>query len=220
MKHRFLYILVLMLAVATGGRAQSIDLTSNDSRTVWTLDEMLDDDVELVVEYYTDEELAVELTKTAKGEWTLDDPHQLFSGAVVTGGEGIARVGRVGDATVFGALASELQTETRTSPLKLRLSRLARQISRIGYFSAGVIALSYLFRAIVVGGGFSLAGIGALLSDPSFLLSTLIRALTLSITVIVVAVPEGLPMMITVVLSSNMRRMMRDHVLVKKLVGR
>ena len=153
------------------------------------------------------------------GEWTLDDPHQLFSGAVVTGGEGVARVGRVGDATVFGALASELQTETRESPLKLRLSRLARQISRIGYVSAGIIALSYLFRAIVVGGGFSLSGMGALLSDPTFLLSTLIRALTLSITVIVVAVPEGLPMMITVVLSSNMRRMMRDHVLVKKLVG-
>ncbi len=153
------------------------------------------------------------------GEWSLDDPHQLFSGAFVTGGEGVARVGRVGDATVFGTLASELQTETRESPLKLRLSRLAKQISRIGYLSAGVIALSYLFRAIVVGGGFSLFGMGALLSDPNFLFSTLIRALTLSITVIVVAVPEGLPMMITVVLSSNMRRMMRDHVLVKKPVG-
>ena len=153
------------------------------------------------------------------GDWSLDDPHQLFSGAFVTGGEGVARVGRVGDATVFGKLASELQTETRESPLKLRLSKLARQISRIGYLSAAVIALSYLFRAIVVGGGFSLSGMGALLSDPAFLLSTLIRALTLSITVIVVAVPEGLPMMITVVLSSNMRRMMRDHVLVKKPVG-
>ena len=153
------------------------------------------------------------------GEWTLDDPHQLFSGAVVTGGEGVARVGRVGDATVYGSLAAELQTETRISPLKLRLSRLARQISRIGYLSAALIALCYLFRAIVVGGGFSASGIGALLSDSRFVLSTLMRALTLSITVIVVAVPEGLPMMITVVLSSNMRRMMRDHVLVKKLVG-
>ena len=153
------------------------------------------------------------------GEWTLDDPHQLFSGALVTGGEGIARVGRVGDATVYGALAAELQTETRVSPLKFRLSRLAGQISRIGYLSAALIALCYLFRAIVVGGGFSLAGMGELLSNPSFLVSTLVRALTLSITVIVVAVPEGLPMMITVVLSSNMRRMMRDHVLVKKLVG-
>ena len=153
------------------------------------------------------------------GEWSLDDPHQLFSGATVTGGEGVARVGRVGDATLYGSLASELQLETRISPLKLRLSRLARQISRIGYFSAGLIAFCYLFRAIVVGGNFSAAGMGALLSDPTFLTRTLIRALTLSITVIVVAVPEGLPMMITVVLSSNMRRMMRDHVLVKKLVG-
>ena len=153
------------------------------------------------------------------GEWTLDDPHQLFSGAIVTGGDGVARVGRVGDATLYGSLASELQLETRISPLKLRLSRLARQISRIGYLSAGLIAFCYLFRAVVVGGNFTAAGIGALLSDPTFLTRTLIRALTLSITVIVVAVPEGLPMMITVVLSSNMRRMMRDHVLVKKLVG-
>ena len=45
------------------------------------------------------------------------------------------------------------------------------------------------------------------------------HALTLSISIVVVAVPEGLPMMITVVLSSNMLRMMRDHVLVRKLVG-
>ena len=47
----------------------------------------------------------------------------------------------------------------------------------------------------------------------------LLHALTLAITVVVVAVPEGLPMMITVVLSSNMSRMLKDHVLVRKLVG-
>lgn len=47
----------------------------------------------------------------------------------------------------------------------------------------------------------------------------MLHALTLGITVVVVAVPEGLPMMITVVLSSNMRRMLKDHVLVRKLVG-
>ena len=49
--------------------------------------------------------------------------------------------------------------------------------------------------------------------------SHVLHALTLAITVVVVAVPEGLPMMITVVLSSNMRRMLKDHVLVRKLVG-
>ena len=47
----------------------------------------------------------------------------------------------------------------------------------------------------------------------------LIYALTLSVTIIVVAVPEGLPVMITLVLSSNMKRMLKDNVLVRKLVG-
>ena len=51
------------------------------------------------------------------------------------------------------------------------------------------------------------------------LLEHVMHAVTLAITVVVVAVPEGLPMMITVVLSSNMRRMLKDHVLVRKLVG-
>ena len=47
----------------------------------------------------------------------------------------------------------------------------------------------------------------------------ILYALTLCVTIIVVAVPEGLPMMITLVLSSNMRRMLKDKVLVRKLVG-
>ena len=52
-----------------------------------------------------------------------------------------------------------------------------------------------------------------------FLLKHLIYALTLSVTIIVVAVPEGLPMMITLVLSTNMKKMLKDNVLVRKLVG-
>lgn len=47
----------------------------------------------------------------------------------------------------------------------------------------------------------------------------ILYALTLSVTIIVVAVPEGLPMMITLVLSSNMKRMLKSNVLVRKLIG-
>lgn len=47
----------------------------------------------------------------------------------------------------------------------------------------------------------------------------ILYALTLSVTIIVVAVPEGLPMMITLVLSSNMKKMLKSNVLVRKLVG-
>ena len=49
--------------------------------------------------------------------------------------------------------------------------------------------------------------------------SYILYALTLCVTIIVVAVPEGLPMMITLVLSSNMKRMLKSNVLVRKLVG-
>ena len=49
--------------------------------------------------------------------------------------------------------------------------------------------------------------------------SYLLEALSLCVTIIVVAVPEGLPMMITLVLSSNMNKMLKDNVLVRKLVG-
>ena len=47
----------------------------------------------------------------------------------------------------------------------------------------------------------------------------ILYALTLSVTIIVVAVPEGLPMMITLVLSSNMKRMLKNNVLVRKMIG-
>ena len=56
-------------------------------------------------------------------------------------------------------------------------------------------------------------------ASPAAVFGHVLHALTPAITVVVVAVPEGLPMMITVVLSSNMRRMLKDHVLVRKLVG-
>ena len=150
---------------------------------------------------------------------TLSSEGRIFRGSIVVDGDGIMRVERVGAATYYGKLATDVQAETRESPLKLRLSRLAKQISVIGYVIAAFVALTYLFNVFVVDNGFVPWRITASLSDTRLLLRHLLRALTLMITVVVVAVPEGLPMMITVVLSANMKRMLRDNVLVKKLVG-
>ena len=152
-------------------------------------------------------------------KYSLDDPHLVFSGSRVTAGSAVVRVLRVGESTYYGALARELALDTRESPLRLRLSHLARQISRIGYIAAALVAVFYLLRVLVIDVGFDGAEIMRNLQDAKFLFSSLLKALTLAITVVVVAVPEGLPMMITVVLSSNMKRMLRDRVLVKKLVG-
>lgn len=153
------------------------------------------------------------------GEWELSDPGRVYRGSIIVSGEALMRVGRVGTSTYYGMVAKDVQTETRISPLKLRLAKFASQISKIGYVMAGIVALTYLFNTIVADNGFVWPRIVASLSDLSFMFSTLVHALTLMITVVVVAAPEGLPMMITVVLSANMKKMMRDGVLVKKLVG-
>ncbi|MCL2487700.1 MAG: cation-transporting P-type ATPase, partial [Oscillospiraceae bacterium] len=143
----------------------------------------------------------------------------VFRGAVVTGGEGLFEVLRVGAATFYGGVARELQEDTRESPLKVRLSGLAATLSRLGYLAAALVALASLFYAFIFSNSFSPAAIRAAFADTGYLLAQIMQAMTLAITVVVVAVPEGLPMMITVVLSANMRRMLRDHVLVRKLVG-
>ena len=151
--------------------------------------------------------------------WDLSYPHQVFRGSVVCSGSGVARVARVGGDTFYGTLARELQTETRVSPLKLRLSQLAKQISRLGYVMAALVAVAYLFNAFFLSFDFDTQALMGALQDKTYLFETLMHTVTLVITVIVVAVPEGLPMMITVVLSSNMRRMLKSNVLVRKMVG-
>ena len=137
----------------------------------------------------------------------------------MTEGQGIIKCERVGEKTFYGMVATDVQNETRESPLKLRLGKLAGQISKLGYIIALVVGLSFLFNSFVVDNGFSRVAIIESLKDPGYIFPTLLRALTLMITVVVVAAPEGLPMMITVVLSANMKKMLKDQILVKKLVG-
>lgn len=124
----------------------------------------------------------------------------ILRGSVIVFGEGIMQVEKVGLETFYGKMASELKVEQPTSPLKLRLNGLARLVSRIGYICSFIIFTSYLF-----------------LNGITF--ANAIYALTVAVTIIIVCVPEGLPMMVTLVLSSNMKRMLKDNVLVRKLVG-
>ena len=142
-----------------------------------------------------------------------------LKGSLVLSGGCQAIITQVGENTYYGKVARELRGDTRPSPLKMRLGQLAKSISRIGYVAAGLIGIAYLFNCFVIDAGFNLENTLLLLKDKGFLFSKLLNALTLAVSIVVVAVPEGLPMMITVVLSSNMKRMMRDSVLVRRLVG-
>jgi len=147
------------------------------------------------------------------------DRTRLFRGCVICSGEAVMRVSAVGGATFYGDLAQEIQEAPRISPLKVRLSELAGSISKLGYIGASLVLLANLFHTIVVASGFDVEAIMRIVTTPQILAGHLIAALTLAISVVVVAIPEGLPLMITVVLSSNMKRMLRDNVLVRKLVG-
>ena len=144
---------------------------------------------------------------------------KLYRGTVIYAEEAYMEVTEVGDQTFYGKMSQELQEEGQDSPLKIRLRELAKFISKIGYVGAILVAISYLFTEIVVANSFNWEKIVNTLTNFPIIINMLIYALTLSVTIIVVAVPEGLPMMITLVLSSNMKKILKDNVLVRKMVG-
>lgn len=144
---------------------------------------------------------------------------KLLKGSIIGKGQGKMLVTAVGESTYYGRVAKELSIDTRPSPLKHRLSQLAKNISKLGYIFAALVALAYLFNVFVIDSKMIWSEVLFKITNIKFLLSELLNALTLGISIVVVAVPEGLPMMITVVLSSNMKKMIKDNVLVRKMVG-
>ena len=152
-------------------------------------------------------------------ELRTGDPAVVFRGSHILSGDAVMLVLAVGDATLYGSIAGELAAEENVSPLKNHLSQLAKTISHIGYVSAGIVAAVHLADAFWFDAGCNPAVALLRLTDARFVLTEAVNALTLAISILVVAVPEGLPMMITVVLSSNMKRMMKANVLVRRLVG-
>lgn len=143
------------------------------------------------------------------------DTYSLFRGAVIFDGEGVLDVRKVGLQSMMGKMAEEMQDEEPDSPLKVKLGVLADQISKFGYIGAIVIIILYISYFIVSAGGFAAylaAGWAEILQD-------IVRAVSLAIVIIVCAVPEGLPLMISLVLMQNTRRMLDHNVLVRKAVG-
>lgn len=144
---------------------------------------------------------------------------KVYKGTIVTSGSAFMLVTSVGDDTYYGSLASYIQEYSPTSPLKLRLRSLASFISKVGYFGAFLVSISYLINVILVKNNFDIIKIENMITNMNVIVPHILYALTLAVTIIVLAVPEGLPMMITLVLSSNMKRMLKSNVLVRKLVG-
>lgn len=139
---------------------------------------------------------------------------RVYRGSVVVEGAGVLQVARVGAASVYGQLTQELKEDERESPLKLKLQGLAEQISRFGYTGGVLIAVAVMLHKLLLAGGPA-----AYFANMTAVLQDMVQAVILAIIIIVMAVPEGLPLMIAIVSSLNMRKMLRDNVLVRKLVG-
>ena len=146
-----------------------------------------------------------------------EEKYEMSRAALVVDGEAVMKVLEVGDKTKYGVTLKELTSaETRPSPLQEKLATLGRQISRFGYVGALFIAFSFMFNHIFLEGG----GWEIYFSKPTpEIIYHIVTAIILAIIIIVVAVPEGLPMMIAVVLSMNMRKLLKAKVLVRKLLG-
>ena len=146
---------------------------------------------------------------------TFVDKHSLFRNSVVINGEGYMEVKAVGEKTMAGKMAEDMKEKEPDSPLQVKLSKLAHQISNFGYVGSIVIALAYLAHYIVLAGGIS----AYLNNDLGTILVGIVNAIAIAITIIVCAVPEGLPLMISLVLMQNTSKMLDHNVLVRKAEG-
>ena len=146
---------------------------------------------------------------------TFVDRHSLFRGAVVFDGEGVLDVRKVGLKTMMGKMAEEMQEDEPDSPLKVKLAKLAKQISTFGYIGAIVIAVLYFAYFIISAGGVS----AYFASGAEQIIKDLVEAVSLAVVIIVCAVPEGLPLMISLVLMQNTSKMLDHNVLVRKAEG-
>ena len=161
---------------------------------------------------------ATDISTEMKDEITGDtfvDKYSLFRGAVVFDGTGILDVRKVGLKTMMGKMAEEMQEDEVDSPLKVKLGKLAHQISTFGYIGAVVIAIFYMVYFVLSAGGIE----QYLAMGWTEILKNVIDAVSLAIVIIVCAVPEGLPLMISLVLMQNTSKMLDHNVLVRKAEG-
>lgn len=146
---------------------------------------------------------------------TFVDAHSLFRGAVVFNGEGIMEITKVGMKTMMGAMAEDMADDEVESPLKVKLAKLASQISMFGYIGSVVIALALLAHKVVIAGGFA----DYFANGGVMLFKDVLEAIMLAVVIVVMAVPEGLPLMIAIVLMRNTAKMLQNNVLVRKPIG-
>ncbi|SEA61197.1 Ca2+-transporting ATPase [Prevotella sp. tc2-28] len=135
----------------------------------------------------------------------------MLRSSMVMGGTGRYVVSAVGDATEIGHVARQATELTGVkTPLNIQLDRLAKLISKIGGVVATASFLIFLIHDMLTNDLWQT-------DDYLGMVEVVLRYFMMAVTLIVMAVPEGLPMAVTLALALNMRRMLKSNNLVRKL---
>lgn len=141
--------------------------------------------------------------------------NSVMRGTIVTDGHGVMCVERVGDATEIGKVARQATEQSQEqTPLNLQLTKLANLIGKVGFTIATLTFVIFTAKDLYVHlNNTTITDWHQWLEIARIVLKYFMMAVTL----IVVAVPEGLPMSVTLSLALNMRRMLKTNNLVRKM---
>ena len=141
--------------------------------------------------------------------------NRLLRGTMVMDGHAAYIIDKVGDATEIGKVARQSTEENvEPTPLNLQLERLAKLIGYVGFTVAGLAFAVFFIKDVLLHYDFFNF---RTLGDWMPVLQDTLRYFMMAVTLIVVAVPEGLPMSVTLSLALNMRRMLKTNNLVRKM---
>lgn len=140
---------------------------------------------------------------------------EVMRGTTITDGHGIMRVDRVGDATEIGKVARQATEQSQEqTPLNIQLSRLASLIGKAGFTIAILTFIIFTSKDL-----YEYLSVTAVTDWHQWLdiARIVLKYFMMAVTLIVVAVPEGLPMSVSLSLALNMRRMLKTNNLVRKM---
>ncbi|GHU82672.1 calcium-translocating P-type ATPase, PMCA-type [Bacteroidia bacterium] len=152
------------------------------------------------------------IAKTTKEEDFDDEAtypsNVVMKGTTVVDGHGVFKVEKVGDATGYGEVYEGSQIENNVdTPLQIQLKGLAKVISKAGYTIAGLTFVALTVKLFLTSEGLPLMD----------MIGHLLNIFMVAVTLIVVSVPEGLPMSVTLSLALSMSRMLKTNNLVRKM---
>lgn len=137
--------------------------------------------------------------------------NKLLRGSILLEGRVECLVEKTGDNTILGGMARQASEITDVeTPLNIQLDRLATLINKIAFWSAGILLVALFTKYVFIDQAY-------LGKDTLGIVNDSLQFLMIAVALIVVAVPEGLPMAVTLSLAYSMKKMAKENNLIKKM---